>query len=630
MAKRRVPDLRKVSCDISALAVVVSSLSFAAPVSVATYHYNNLRTGWNSGEVTLTASAFPKNFGVLATVTLDDQVDAQPLLVPAVQIAGGTHDVVYVVTESNSVYAIDATTGVVLLQRKLGAPVPTPLGCANSAPNVGIKSTPVIDTVRGEMFVMSYVKGTTPRYVLHALNLKTLADQVPPKTVAASQKLTDGSTFRFNATYQMQRPGLVIMGGNVYAGFGSFCDFAGDKSRGWILGWKETTLASLTHAELNDSQATSPSNFFLSSVWMSGFGLAAANSTIFFSTGNSDCNIHAKPELCPAQSTYDGVTNVQESVVGIDQTLSTRKGVFTPTNVYAMDVADADLGAGGVMLMPSISGAATLAAITGKDGRLWLLNYSALTSPLDMQQLPSGCWCGPSYFKGADGVSRLVTSAGNTLQTWRVLTAPAPHLVAEASAPVQANAQDPGFFTTISSNGAKAGSAIVWAVARPTATTPLTLYAFDARSASGHLTQLYSSPAGQWMNMGTNANIVPVAANGKVYVASYKRLMIFGPNGSPAPLNEPARSGETLPLPAGATWRVTGMLLSINGSTLSLLTRSGQTVKVDDSAAVANQRTTLLVVGSPYTIVGTGQVTERSAAAITRAKASEASWPQDR
>jgi hypothetical protein len=72
------------------------------------------------------------------------------------------------------------------------------------------------------------------------------------------------------------------------------------------------------------------------------------------------------------------------------------------------------------------------------------------------------------------------------------------------------------------------------------------------------------------------------------------------------------------------------MLLSINGSTLSLLTRSGQTVKVDDSAAVANQRTTLLVVGSPYTIVGTGQVTERSAAAITRAKASEASWPQDR
>ena len=98
-----------------------------------------------------------------------------------------------------------------------------------------------------------------------------------------------------------------------------------------MLGSHEGTLARLTHAELNDSQAASPTSFFLSSVWMSGFGLAAANNTIFFSTGNSDCNIHAKPEKCPSRSTYDGVTNVQESVVGIDQTLSVRKGVFTAT-----------------------------------------------------------------------------------------------------------------------------------------------------------------------------------------------------------------------------------------------------------------------------------------------------------
>ena len=101
-------------------------------VAITTYHYDNLRTGWNNHETALTARSFPASFGIIATVTLDDQVDAQPLLVPNVTIgagpyAGTTHDVVYVATESNTVYAIDASSGAKLLQRSLGAPVPAPL-----------------------------------------------------------------------------------------------------------------------------------------------------------------------------------------------------------------------------------------------------------------------------------------------------------------------------------------------------------------------------------------------------------------------------------------------------------------------------------------------------------------------
>ena len=122
------------------------------PISVTTYHYDNLRTGWNRNETVLNASSFPSTFGVLQTLALDDQVDAQPLLVPALQIAGGTHDVLYVVTENNSVYALDANTGAILVQRNFGAPVPTPLGCGNNGPNVGITSTPVIDLARGDFF----------------------------------------------------------------------------------------------------------------------------------------------------------------------------------------------------------------------------------------------------------------------------------------------------------------------------------------------------------------------------------------------------------------------------------------------------------------------------------------------
>ena len=93
------------------LALPPAGAATGTPIAVTTYHYNSLRTGWNNLETQLSAASFPANFGVLATVAVDDQVDAQPLLLPAQTIAGGTHDVLYVVTEHNTVYALDAQTG---------------------------------------------------------------------------------------------------------------------------------------------------------------------------------------------------------------------------------------------------------------------------------------------------------------------------------------------------------------------------------------------------------------------------------------------------------------------------------------------------------------------------------------
>jgi hypothetical protein len=610
-----------------------AAVSAAAPISVITHHYDSLRSGWNQKETRLTASKFPATFGVLQTVALDDQVDAQPLIVPGETIAGAAHDVVYVVTENNSVYAIDANSGAILLQRNLGPPVPTPLGCGNNGPNVGINGTPVIDLTLGEIFVIAYLNGQSPSYVLHALNLTTLADQVPPVTVAATQTLTDGSTYAFDATYQRQRPGLLEMNGAIYAGFGSFCDFDANLSRGWVLGWRSSNLKPLAHAGLNDSQATSPSDFFLSSVWMSGAGLAGAGGTIFFSTGNSDCNPYSDPEICPTQSTYDGVTNIQESVINMNPTLSTRIGVFTPSNVFAMDMGDADLGAAGVMIIAARDGGGTdLATIVSKDGRLWLLNASSLPTILDMQQLASGCWCAPSFFRGSDGINRVVSSAGDALQSWQIQGTSTPQLVPEATAYVQNTIQDPGFFTVVSSNSRKAGSAIIWAVARPTSSTPLVLYAFAAMPVNGTFTQLYSSPAGQWPNLGGNANIVPVVANGKVYVASYQALTIFGPNGSAAPASAWVPMAAPAMLPPGITRRVSGQLLSLSGTDLTLLTRMGQTVQVDDAAAIANRRVSMLTVGHAYTVLGNSSPKSSvvMASAVSRAKSSSATWPEDR
>jgi len=242
----------------AALIVAASSMSFVAACShhheaVTTYHYDNLRTGWNSHETKLTpAKVSGPDFGLLHSLTLDDEVDAQPLLVPDVDIKGGSwpgkHDVVYVATEGDTVYAIDARNGAVLLSPNFGLPVQMPQGCNNNGPNVGINGTPVIDRASDTMYVIIYtLEAAGPIYRIHALDLRTLKDKVAPVEV----KATAGG-YHFNPAWQRQRPGLVLANGNVYAGFGSFCDFGGTDSRGWLLGWQTGTLTPLAASQLND------------------------------------------------------------------------------------------------------------------------------------------------------------------------------------------------------------------------------------------------------------------------------------------------------------------------------------------------------------------------------------------
>ena len=157
---------------------------------------------------------------------------------------------------------------------------------------MGINSTPAIDSKNHIIYVMAYVQvpGSNPpiyEYQLHALDLTTLLDEpYSPVTVTASHTLSDGSTiYQFDASVQRQRPALLLANGNIYAAFGSFCDFTPEKSRGWLLGWNATTLAPLAHNTLVDQLATSQpfhdphtgqhTTYYLAAVWMSGYGPAA-------------------------------------------------------------------------------------------------------------------------------------------------------------------------------------------------------------------------------------------------------------------------------------------------------------------------------------------------------------------
>jgi hypothetical protein len=499
--------------------------------AVTTYHNDNYRTGWNSTETTLTpANVNSSSFGLLAKVVLDDQVDAQPLIVPGVMITAGkhqgTHDVVYVATGNDTVYAIDADAGTILLSRSLGTPVSWPLGCNNNGPNVGIDSTPVIDLATNILYVMAYTQGATgPMYTLHALNLGNLTDTLTPTVVSASRPLTDGTTFNFNATYQRQRPGLLMANGNIYAGFGSFCDYGANHSRGWLLGWNASTLASLSANQLNNAQATSPNNFFLSSIWMSGYGLAADDAgNVLFSTGNSD----------PSGNTYDGITNIQESIVQMSSDLSTVLSLFTPSNVGVLDQDDEDTGSGGVLVLPDQPGSKPhLAVAVGKAGSMFLMNEDSLGGYLTTKNnvlgtySMGGCWCGQSYFVDpTDGLARVVSSAGRKVQVWKLQTSPGPKLIEVTKSAAMPGGQDPGFFTSVSSNGN--ATPIIWALSRPQANKTIFLYAFNPEAGSSTMSPLFHGAAGWWPNLGGNNNSVPVVANGKVYVVSNQRLQIFG------------------------------------------------------------------------------------------------------
>jgi PQQ enzyme repeat len=619
--------------SISCLAAMAIGIASAQPMNVTTHHYDNMRTGWNPNETVLTPSAVASaSFGQLNVVPLDDQVDVQPLLVTGRTIAGGQHDVVYVATENNSIYALDATTGAVLLHINLGTPVPQsalPGQCNNNAANVGINGTPVIDAAAGTLYVITYTyANSTSAYQLHALDIDTLADKVPPVVITASAKLLNGQTYPFTPSVSRQRAALLLANGNVYAGFASFCDINANLTRGWVLGWNAATLAPLPANELTNKQGPYPNNFFLTSIWMSGSGLASSTAgDIYFVTGNSD----------PNGKQYNHISNISESVAQVSSDLSTVKSIFTPNTPddghVVLDEQDLDFGSGGVLLLPPQTGASSdLAVAAGKVGLMYLLNADSLGNnegvtgrPLGTVKI-GGCWCVASYYTGNDGLGRVVSSGGAAVFVWKVIGGGTPPLVKIAHSSAINSGQDSGFFTTVSSNGITAATAVIWAVGRPDSTGNVRLYAFKE---NGH--QLFSNVAGTWPNTGGNANLVPVVANGKVYVASFKSLAIFGLGGASAPLVPASRTNQIRSsLPAGEH-EISGIVQDIDSSTLTLVVRTGDLLKVDAAAAIANFQAAVPSVGHGILVRGTiDEDGVLHADTLLHAKDSSAMWQPDR
>ncbi len=628
------------SCAAALLASLAVAVPFAAKAqfNVTTYHYDNYRTGWNNAETTLTpTSVASSQFNLLHSIPLDEQVDAQPLVLTS-QVTGSpgtTTTVVYVATENDTIYAIDASSGAVLVTKNFGAPVPKtmlPGQCNNNSGNIGINSTPVIDPATNMMYVMTYtLENGEPVFRVHELDPSTLNDVVPSQIVTASATLpANGSTYTFDAVVSRQRAALLITNGTVYAGFASFCDIDNNASRGWLLGWKTGSLAPLSSNHLNNLLAGSRDNFFLTSIWMSGYGLATEGSgDIYFVTGNSDYD----------GTSYNTAHNLSESVVRVSGDLSTVHGYFTPSNVANLEQHDTDFGAGGVMnLPPQPGGNPYLAVAAGKAGTMYLMSRLQLrnggNTALGAYQI-GGCWCGPSYFTGSDGIGRVVSSGGDQIKVWRVQSSPSTALVQDVASPtLPSTVQDGGSLTTVSSNATQANTAVIWTVRRPTNNTnkDVTLYAFNGATGAIVATEV----AGTWPNLTGNANIVPVAADGMVFVASYKQLDIFGlgaPGTAAVARAAPLARDVTLPitLPPNSNRRLAGTIIGINGQIFTIVLRNKKVVFVLSTPALNLHLAAPIYIGRDVELRGAYDSTGVfNATVILRAKPSPLAWPADR
>jgi hypothetical protein len=360
---------------------------------------------------------------------------------------------------------------------------------------------------------------------------------------------------------------------------------------------------------------------------MSGFGLAAdSNGSIYFATANSDYS----------GTSWNATTNLEESVVKMAGSLGSVQSYYTPNNANwgqkASDAIDGELGSGGVMLLPAQKGTTTnLAVAGGKISGALLLNRDNMggysNAQLD-QENAGPCWCGPSYFTDSSGVGHVVISAGDQVTIYTVQTSP-PKLIKPIKSPMLGSGQDPGFFTTVSSNGTTAGTTVIWTVDRPTDSYPGEVYLRAINPANGSI--LLAIGAGIWRAPLANANIVPTVANGHIFVGSLNQVAIFGlgePGAAKVEMPIPPMAAEQ-PLPAATPHQISGTLVARSGTGFTLQTRAGATVEVDTSAAT-HSGALQQAAGSPLLVRGDYIGEGFKALYVLHLKPQPALWPRDR
>ena len=499
---------------------------------VLTYHNDIERTGQNLTETTLTPSNVNSTtFGKLASLAVDGLVDAEPLYVSNLMVAGALHNVVFVVTEHDSAYAFDADTFAQLWKVSvLGVNETTSdqvHGCGQVAPEIGITSTPVIDLSagpHGTIFVVAISKDSGGNYHqrLHALDLTTGAELNggPTSIQATFTRPVVGGQVTFDPMQYKERVGLLLLNGVIYMGWASHCDI--DPYTGWVMGYSQSTLqqVSVMNITPNGSEGA---------IWMAGAGLAADTSNyIYFLAGNGTFDTTLDVSGDPNKGDY-GNGFIKLSTAG--NTLNV-VDYFNMHDTVSESNVDADLGSGGAMVLPdlkdNLGNTWHLAVGAGKDQRIYVVNRdlmgkfntsndNAIYQELD-GALPGGVWAMPAYFNN----TVYYGSVGQPLKAFTIANA---KLGASASSQSPSSFGYPGTTPSISANGITNG--IVWAIENGGIGV---LHAYDATNLA---TELYNSnrAAGGRDQFSDNVDckfVTPMIANGKVFVGTPSSVVVFG------------------------------------------------------------------------------------------------------
>lgn len=593
-----------------------------AQVDVLTANYDNNRTNANLGEFVLNkANVNPTQFGKLYTLAVDGDVYAQPLYKRAISISGVPHNVLFVATMNNSIYAFDADSGAStapLWTKNLGPAVDPNLfsvvgfSYTDIVAQIGILSTPVIDPATNTLYAVHFTftntgSGNIYAYWLHALDLSTGAEKFngPVKiqaTVGGTgwgglDNPTNGQ-LSLNAGQHLQRTGLLLLNGTVYIAFGSIGDLP--PWHGWLLGYDASTLTqtSVFSTTPNDGGA---------SIWQGGRGLAADTA------GNIYCTT--------ANGTWNGTDAFGESVLRI----ATQAGLnvadyFTPAEYSSLNDNDTDFGATGPVLIP---GTNLLFAI-GKEGVLVLMDrdnlghqatgnaqvvqvFEAANPELPVeQQETSFLVFNNAFWDNAGGQILYLWPQGQSPRSYRMengIFGVTPF--STGSAAIVHQKPFPGM--TLSAFGSLSDSGIFWATAADTSALPGpgTLHAFDAMDLSKELWNSDMNSTRDAMGNYTKfAN--PTVANGKVFLPTDSReIAVYGllPNvsGVHAVVNGASfASGAVAP----------GELVSIFGSTIGPETPAGAVASASGTVGttLGNVQVTFDGTPAPLLYASSGQL----------------------
>lgn len=523
-------------------------------ISVLTQHNDNTRAGLNNKETALTTTNVNSaSFGKLFTLTADDQVYAQPLVVGNLYIGTGKHNVVFIATVNNTVYAYDADNGSLYWGKNFTVPGMRPPNSGDMSSgwctpylditnNIGIVGTPVIDSVAQTIyFVARSTNGTQFLQHLHAVNIVSGNEQ-PGSPVAISASVPGSGDGSVNNVVSLdplrnnQRQGLTLVNGTVYITYAGHCDW--NPYHGWILGYNAQTLQQVL--AYNDTPSGENGG-----IWESGMGMAADDQgNLYITTGNGTVgrgNLYVPTgngtgENNPNPDPND-LTNRAESALKLTPSGSTLtvSSFFTPNNYLNLNINDGDYGVMGTLLIPNSNYYFT----GGKDGNLYLLNkdnmggYSPSSNQVQ-QTVPINVslHCQPAYFKGSSSEFVYVWSENDQLRALSfnrsTNTFDNNQIVSSVNGPVG----DSGAELSTSSNNTLDGTGILWA-SYPLvgnaghAVTPGVLRAFDANDITK---ELWNSTANANDAVGNFAKFSsPTIANGHVYLSTFSnQVVVYG------------------------------------------------------------------------------------------------------